>query len=82
MRLSRKLCSTLPNHKLSTLAQHFNIDYSNAHRGLTDALITFDVYNQLKYLSEHYYEVKLAEIQKNLIPCKDFYNKKVIVKTS
>lgn len=81
MRLSKRLCPNLPNHKLATLAQYFNVDYSNAHRGLNDVLITFDVYNKLKHLSKHYYEIKLEEIQKNLIPCKDFYNKKVIVKT-
>lgn len=81
MKVSKKLYPNLPNYKLSTLADHFNIDYSNAHRSIEDVKITFEVYNNLKHLSEHYYEIKLEEIKKTFTPYKDFYNKKVVVKT-
>ena len=48
MRLARKLVPESPNYKLGTLAKVFNIDYSNAHRGLKDVEITYEVYNKLR----------------------------------
>lgn len=37
----------LPNYKLTTIAQKYNIDTKNNHRGLKDCYITFEVYNNL-----------------------------------
>lgn len=48
MRVSRKMLPGLPNYKLGTLASYFDIDYSNAHRGLEDVKITYGVYNKLR----------------------------------
>lgn len=48
MRISRKLLPDLNNHKLKTISKHYNIDYSNAHRGLTDCNITYNCFNSLK----------------------------------
>ena len=48
MRIAKKILPNLPNYKLSTLAQYYNVDYSNAHRGLVDVKITYEVYNNLK----------------------------------
>lgn len=46
--LARKYVLNLKNYKLGTLAEYFNIDYSGAHRGLRDCMITKDVYDNLK----------------------------------
>lgn len=39
---------SLPNYKLITIAQYYNIDTKNNHRGLKDCYITFEVYNKLR----------------------------------
>lgn len=38
----------LRNFKLATIAQHYDIDTKNNHRGLKDCYITFEVYNKLR----------------------------------
>ena len=38
----------LPNFKLTTIAQYYDIDTKNNHRGLKDCYITFEVYNKLR----------------------------------
>ena len=52
--LSRAIVKDVPNYKLETLANRFNIDYSGAHRSLRDCEITLDVYNNIRrmYSSE------------------------------
>ena len=46
--LSRAIVKDVPNYKLETLANRFNIDYSGAHRSLRDCEITLDVYNNIR----------------------------------
>lgn len=46
--ISRALVKDVPNYKLGTLANRFNIDYSGAHRSLRDCEITLDVYNNIR----------------------------------
>ena len=48
MKIAKKLLPNSPNYKLGTLAEMFDVSYKNAHRGLTDVEITFDVYNKLR----------------------------------
>lgn len=51
-RLKRKgLVDPLKNSKLGTLAEHFKIDYSNAHDALADCQITAKVYHEMLKLS-------------------------------
>lgn len=38
----------LSNYKLTTIAQYYDIDTKNNHRGLKDCYITFEVYNKLR----------------------------------
>lgn len=45
--IARKRLSLLPDHKLSTIASHFNISTDGAHRALTDCYITKQCYEQL-----------------------------------
>ncbi len=47
MKIAKRVVDA-PNYKLGTLADHFNISYAGAHRGLKDVEITYDVYNNLK----------------------------------
>ena len=47
MKMSRRLLPGLDNYKLGTIAKHYNIDYSKAHRGLEDVKITYEVYSNL-----------------------------------
>lgn len=41
----------LPNYKLQTIAQHFEIDYTGAHRAMRDVHITREVFYKLVGLS-------------------------------
>ena len=50
--LSRILVKDVPNYKLGTLANYFNIDYSGAHRSLRDCEITLGVYNEIRRIYE------------------------------
>lgn len=45
--LSRKYLPNLDSHKLSVLADYFNISYNGAHRGLRDCEITKMVYDNI-----------------------------------
>ena len=48
IQIAKKIVPEAPNYKLGTLARFFNINYDNAHRGLEDVKITYEVYNRLK----------------------------------
>ena len=50
MRIAKHLLPGVDNYKLGTLANYFDVDYSNAHRGLKDVEITYEVYNKMKEL--------------------------------
>lgn len=50
LNLSRKIVKDIPNYKLGTLANYFNIDYSGAHRSLRDCEITLEVYENIRRL--------------------------------
>ncbi len=45
--MSRKLIPGLPNYKLGTVANYFNISYDGAHRALRDVQINRDVFLRL-----------------------------------
>lgn len=47
MRLARKYCK-FPSHKLSYLAECFNISTEGHHRALNDCVMTFEIYNHIK----------------------------------
>ncbi len=51
MYIARRLVPDSKNHKLGTLAEHFNISYEGAHRGLRDVEITYFLYNELRNLA-------------------------------
>ncbi len=48
MRISRRLFPNLPNHKLATLAQEFNIEQLESHRGLVDCITTMKCFEYCK----------------------------------
>ena len=48
LRLSRRLLPDLPKHKLSFIADHYNVNYSNAHRAMADCEITYKCYLELE----------------------------------
>ena len=49
--ISREFLSDeLSNHKLPTIAKHFNIDTTNLHRAEGDCIITYQVYEHMKEL--------------------------------
>lgn len=52
MRIAKNILPNVRNYKLGTLADYFDVDYTNAHRGLTDVEITYEVYNKMKELSK------------------------------
>lgn len=54
VQLSRRLLPDVDNHKLKTLAAHFNVELINHHRANADALATAKVFiNLLEGLKEH-----------------------------
>ncbi len=52
MRIAKNILPNVRNYKLGTLADYFKVDYRNAHRGLTDVEITYEVYNKMKELAK------------------------------
>ncbi|MDD2370866.1 MAG: exonuclease domain-containing protein [Firmicutes bacterium] len=48
LRISRREHNDLENHKLKTLAEYFDIDYSKAHRALEDCIITNKIFHKYK----------------------------------
>lgn len=59
--LSRALNANVPNHRLATLAQHFNIEAGAAHRALDDARTCLHV--ALAYFEKLGREAKISDIQ-------------------
>ena len=58
--ISREFLSDeIKNHKLPTIAKHFNIDTTNLHRAEGDCIITYQVYENLK-------ELLTTELQNNI----------------
>lgn len=59
--LSRAINADVPNHRLATLAKHFEIEAGAAHRALDDAKTCLAV--ALKYFEKLGTEAKLSDIQ-------------------
>lgn len=55
LRLSRRLLPELKHHRLSDLANYYNIDSTGSHRSLTDVRITIDIFKNLEKLVESKY---------------------------
>ena len=53
MRIAKHVLPNVRNYKLATLADYFDVDYRNAHRGLKDVEITYEVYNKMKELAKN-----------------------------
>ena len=51
LRLSRVLCSELPNKKLETMVAHFGLTNERAHRAFEDAKVTVELYRCLKAMN-------------------------------
>ncbi len=45
--LSKQYVKGIPNYKLETLANHFDVNYIGAHRSLKDCEITYEVYKNI-----------------------------------
>lgn len=50
LKLARRKLRDLPNHRLDTLAEHFDIERAQQHRALPDCIATFRVYEKLNEL--------------------------------
>lgn len=61
--IARELLPSLPHHTLKDVSEHFGIDYSRAHRSLSDCRITFECYIKLKELAIQKYSNKDNFIQ-------------------
>lgn len=48
LRLSRRIHPEFSHHRLSDLAERYEIDYSGAHRALIDCRITFECFNKIQ----------------------------------
>lgn len=47
LQLARRRLEDVPDHKLTTLAEHFGISVAGAHRALADCRMTFEVFEKL-----------------------------------
>lgn len=63
LRLSRKLLPNLDHHRLSDLADYYNINKDGSHRALKDVEITLELYNHLNNEINKQYE-SITELQK------------------
>ena len=53
LRVARKvLGNKVPNHKLQTLSEYYNLDIEGEHRALKDVDLTYTVYNILKEVND------------------------------
>ena len=55
LRLSRRLLPELKHHRLSDLADYYNINAVGSHRSLKDVRMTIEVYNNLEILATEKY---------------------------
>lgn len=53
LRMSRRFVKQAPSHKLSALANYFQIPVDASHRALADCKTTYALYNKLKYISNN-----------------------------
>ena len=52
LKLSRVLCPELPNKKLETMVEHFELTNERAHRAFEDARVTVELYQCLKAMNK------------------------------
>lgn len=89
LRLAKRCLLSVENHKLTTLAKHFNIQQDTAHRSLPDCETTHNLYQSLKkYIIDNAVQLKstpndnrIANIQSNIDctnPDNPFYKKYVV----
>lgn len=57
LQISKSIIKDIPNYKLGTLAQYFDVNYIGAHRALKDCEITLEVYNKLNAM---YHDTKCS----------------------
>ncbi|MBO8431200.1 hypothetical protein IAC76_07410, partial [Spirochaetes bacterium] len=50
MRLARKFCK-FSSHRLSYLAEQFEISTEGHHRALNDCIMTFEIYKKIKTMA-------------------------------
>ena len=72
LRLCRKLIES-KNHKLETMANKFNIDYTNAHRALKDKM------KREKFISKEKLKAKDFKINSNADITNPFYHKVCVI---
>lgn len=75
LRISRQLLHDINNHKLSTLAEYFNISQQNAHRALDDCQTTNLLFAELKKLNDE----KDIEFSKLFDNCNNILEGKIVV---
>lgn len=63
LKISRRAIREVPNWKLTTLSQYFNIAHENAHRAMTDVLATKDL---LSILQSRLEKIQYHPIEKAL----------------
>lgn len=66
MRLSKLLIKSLEHYRLKDIADVLNVEYTNAHRSLSDCLITISCYEKLKELALEHTEL-LSNDKKSII---------------
>lgn len=62
LKFSHKCDIDVPDYKLTTLTEHFNIEHKNSHRALADCIANHECYQQLK---NFYNPMNVPKVNKN-----------------
>lgn len=78
-KLARKCICGIPNHRLTTIAEYYGVDNSNAHRALADCAMTLQCYLKMRPLRK-FDSIKSFYFNPDGLASSDLSGKKVAVK--
>ena len=81
-RVAKRLVKDVYNYRLKTLCRKFDIINNQEHRALSDVYATNELLNKLKFVNEHFVEVRIKQLEPYLKEDDEFKNKKISFKTN
>lgn len=81
LRIAKQLVKGLPNYRLKTLNEKFDIENEKEHTALSDAIATHNLYTKLADYQNHYLEYRMREIGEYNHDIDFLKNTKVSIKT-
>lgn len=81
VRLARGLVINIPNYKLGTLLDYFQIADIGQHRAINDTRMTYELIRRLSFLNDNYRESNLEQVQRSIQCGNRFCSKRIAMKT-